>query len=71
MVRLPAVGMPEGIGLLRQRLTREETMPKKTLDPEALRIETFATTPACAPPADHAKMSAATSCPIRPPYCTC
>ena len=48
-------------------------MPKKMLDPEALRIETFATTPAAsAPPADDAKLrSAATSCPIRPPYCTC
>jgi hypothetical protein len=45
-------------------------MPRKTLDPEALRIETFATTAATAPPADNAKMTAATSCP-RPPYCTC
>ncbi|HSU14851.1 hypothetical protein [Longimicrobium sp.] len=46
-------------------------MPKKTLDPEALRIETFATTAAAsAPTAGEAKMSAVTSCP-KPPYCTC
>ncbi|HEX8244661.1 MAG TPA: hypothetical protein VF541_14240 [Longimicrobium sp.] len=46
-------------------------MPKKALDPEALTVESYATTPATATPsADGAKLSAVTSCP-KPPYCTC
>ncbi|HEX6746371.1 MAG TPA: hypothetical protein VF092_03575 [Longimicrobium sp.] len=48
-------------------------MPKKTLDPEALAIETFATTPRMdvAAVVEHARASGATSCVNRPPYCTC
>ncbi|MBV9108288.1 MAG: hypothetical protein JO306_02650 [Gemmatimonadetes bacterium] len=47
-------------------------MPKPTLDPEALAVETFATTPAIAATSNDPKeRSAVTSCPIRPPYCTC
>ncbi|HEX8903376.1 MAG TPA: hypothetical protein VF771_00895 [Longimicrobiaceae bacterium] len=49
-------------------------MPTKRLDPEALAVETFATTPAMAAQdsaADLKRRSLATSCPNPPPYCTC
>ena len=48
-------------------------MPTRMLDPEALKVETFATTAATAgAPADDPKArSLATSCPNPPPYCTC
>jgi hypothetical protein len=42
------------------------------LNVESLHVETFATTAAPQPRADEAeKASGATSCPVRPPYCTC
>jgi hypothetical protein len=44
-------------------------MPTKTLDPESLAVETFATTPATAAAADDV-IASRTSCP-GPPYCTC
>jgi len=45
-------------------------MPKKSLDPESLAVETFPTTPATiAVEADEVAASR-TSCP-GPPYCTC
>ena len=47
-------------------------MEKKTLDPEALRVNGFTTTPAIA--ADDAAgplPTRVTSCPGGPPFCTC
>jgi hypothetical protein len=42
------------------------------LEIERLNVETFATTAAPRPPTEVAeKASHATSCPVRPPYCTC
>ena len=47
-------------------------MPKKTLDPEALEVETYATTSATvAAAAEGPVATRVTSCPVRPPYCTC
>ncbi|HEX6746374.1 MAG TPA: hypothetical protein VF092_03590 [Longimicrobium sp.] len=49
-------------------------MPTKTLDPEALAVETFATTPridVAAAAEAQARASVRTSCPNGPPYCTC
>jgi hypothetical protein len=46
-------------------------MQNQPLDPESLRVETFATTPAITPVAANADADASrTSCP-GPPYCTC
>ena len=46
-------------------------MPTKTLDPESLAVETFATTPATAAAAEaELAIASRTSCP-GPPYCTC
>jgi len=46
-------------------------MPTKTLDPETLRVETFATTSAITAAEANADADASrTSCP-GPPYCTC
>jgi hypothetical protein len=45
-------------------------MPTKTLDPESLAVETFATTPATAAAAADDVAASRTSCP-GPPYCTC
>lgn len=47
-------------------------MPKKTLDPEALAVDTWATTPAAVAATAEAPLATrATSCPGGPPYCTC
>ncbi|HEX6746375.1 MAG TPA: hypothetical protein VF092_03595 [Longimicrobium sp.] len=48
-------------------------MPKKTLDPDALKVESYATA-APAPAADATRGPVATrvtSCPDGPPRCTC
>lgn len=46
-------------------------MPTKTLDPESLAVETFATAPATVvAEAEEAAAASRTSCP-GPPYCTC
>lgn len=52
-------------------LGREIAMPTKTLDPESLAVETFATAPATVvAEAEEAAAASRTSCP-GPPYCTC
>jgi len=47
-------------------------MPKQTLDPEGLTVESYATTQATvAAEAQGPLVTRVTSCPGGPPYCTC
>jgi hypothetical protein len=78
--------MSQGERLLRQRVgsgastssavpasftfERGIAMPTRTLDPESLAVESFATAPAIVVPEADEAAASRTSCP-GPPYCTC